>query len=185
MRGLIAAALVIAAATVAQAQSFPLGQPLTAQWEGSLNESDAGTDHYEIRLDNGAWVNQGQPVPQATYTYAIPQALLTIGAHTAYVRGCVGGTCGAEASVAFSITRPLPGLPRNPRVVPTPSAAVLTIPQAVETAQAYATLILARRLTVNELGWLSMQHPPVPPTRDTVLTLLDDVFAEFVIREAQ
>lgn len=25
----------------------------------------------------------------------------------------------------------------------------------------------------------------LPPTRDTVLTLLDDVFAEFVIREAQ
>ena len=185
MRGLIAAALVVAAATVAQAQSFPLGQPLTAEWEGTLNEADAAVDHYEIRIDLGQWVNNGQTVPRTTYTYAIPQALLTIGAHTAAVRACTGGACGPEASVAFSIQRPLPGLPRNPRVVPTPNGAVLNIPQAVETAQAYATLILARRLTVNELGWLSMQHPPVPPTRDTVISLLDDVFDEFVIREWQ
>lgn len=179
---LMVAAILIGLATVAEAQTYPLGQALTAQWEGAVNEVDAAVDHYEVRVDNGAWVNQGQPVPQATYTYAIPQALLTIGGHTVAVRACAGVTCGAEVSVAITIQRPLPGLPRNPRVVPTPSGALLTIPQAIEKANAYAVLILDRPLTAQELSILSQRHPPVPPTRETVIALLDETFHDFVLQ---
>jgi len=168
---------------VAEAQTYPLGQALTAQWEGATNEADAAVDHYEIRVDTGAWTPTGQTVPQATYTYAIPQALLTIGTHTVEVRACAGAVCGSStAPVSVTIARPLPGLPRNPRVVPTPSVATLTIPQAIEKANAYATLILDRPLTAQELNILALRHPPVPPTRETVIALLDATFAEFVVQ---
>lgn len=182
-RILIGWALVLGMASVAQAQTYPLGQALTAQWEGALNEADAAVDHYEIRVDVGPWTPTGQAVPQATYSYPIPQALLTIGTHTVEVRACAAAVCGSStAPVSVTITRPLPGLPRNPRVVPTPSGALLTIPQAIDRANAYATLILDRPLTAQELNILAMRHPPVPPTRETVIALLDSVFAEFVVQ---
>jgi len=179
---LIAVWLVVAAVSTAQAQTFDLGQPLTVEWAGAVNEAAAGVDVYQVRIDAGAWTASGQTVPQTTYRYAIPQALLTLGDHTASVRACAGTVCGAELSVAFAITRPLPGLPRNPRILPTPSIAVLTIPQALDRAHAYALLILDRPLTGPELDTLVTRHGAVPPTRESVLRVLDASFAEFVSR---
>lgn len=182
MRRLLMMPVLVLWATTAQAQTYSLGQPLTAEWEGAANEADASVTIYQVRIDAGAWGASGQTVPQATYRYALPPSLLTLGDHTVAVRACAGATCGGELSAAFTIGRPLPGLPRNPRVLPTPQGAVITIPQAVDRANAYALLILDRVLAPNELGLLSMRHGNVPPTRESVLRVLDASFAELVVR---
>ena len=169
-------ALVALSATGAAAQTYTLGQPLTAVWNGTANEANEGVDSYQVRIDNGVYTANGQGVPQAEYSYALPQPLLTIGAHTVYVRACAGTTCGPDISVTFTIQRPAPGLPQNPRVVPTP-AAVLSVPRAEALAQAYAYLALERGLTPTELGWLAVEHGPESPTRESVFRVLDAAYA--------
>lgn len=181
-RVVLSCALLVGSALPAFAQ-FPLGQPLTVTWDGAANEAEAGVTQYEVRVDAGAWTASGQGVPQASYRYALPQALLTIGAHTVGVRACAGATCGPDAPVTLTITRPLPGLPRNPAVVPTPVVVSLTVPDAINRAHAYALLIFDRLLTPDELALLGTRHGNVPPTRESVLRVLDASFAQFVIRE--
>lgn len=169
-------------ASAAQAQTFPLGQPLTVVWGGALNEADAAVDRYEVQVDAEAWVPSGQAVPQTEYRYAIPQNLLTIGDHTITVRACAASSCGPSLLVAITVGRPIPGLPINPRVVPTPQPMVLTLPQAIDLANAYARLVLFRVLTQGELDYLAGLHGPSPPTRESVLTVLDAAFAPLVIQ---
>ena len=161
------------------AQTYTLGQPLTAVWNGTANEAAEGVDSYQVRVDAGAYTPSGQTVPRAEYRYAIPQALLTIGAHTIAIRACAGTSCGPEASVSVTIQRPAPGLPQNPRVVPTPGL-VLSLPRAQALAQAYAWLALERSLTTAELNWLAVQHGPQPPTRESVFRVLDAAYAGLV-----
>ena len=183
-RLMMTVAILFGLATAAQAQSFTLGQPLSAAWDPDPNEVSAAVDRYEWQMDADTnWTTAGVTLPQATYLMPLPQARLTLGTHELRMRSCAGTTCSLNPlAVTFDIGRPLPAGPRNPRVVPTPSVAVLTIPQAIDRANAYGLLILDRTLTSQELGYLSMRHPPVPPTRETVIGLLDSVFADFVIR---
>lgn len=178
---ILAAAMVLAMSATATAQSFTLGQPLTAVWTGAANETDAAVTAYQVRVDTGAWTPSGQSVPQTEYRYAIPQALLTLGAHTISVRACAGATCGTdEAQVSITIGRPLPGRPRTPSVVPSSGQAVLSLPRAVEIANAYATLTVDRNLTGQELSELAKRHGNAPPTRESVFKVLDASFAELV-----
>lgn len=168
----------------AQTPTFTLGQPLTAFWLGASNEADAGVDNYQYRVDTGAWTGNGQAVPQAEYTVVLPQALLTIGAHTVAVRACRASVCGAEVSFAFQIDRPLPGQPRGLGIRPTSSQATLTVPQAIDRANAYGLLILDRYPTSEELGYLAVKYQAtygqLPPNRERVISLLDREFAYLV-----
>jgi hypothetical protein len=174
--------LVLTAATAQAQQTFDLGAPLSAEWEGAANEAAAGVTEYQVRVDTAAWTASGQAVPQATYRAALTQSLLTLGAHTVSIRACAGVRCGAELSASFTIDRPLPGQPRNPRIILTPTTAVLTVPQAVDRANAYALLLLDRTLTQEEMNTLAVRHGPGLPTRESVLRVLDDSFAQFVVR---
>ena len=180
MRRLILVAAMVLMAAPAYAQ-LTLGQPAVAAWNGAANEADAGVDAYQVRLDaDTAWVAAGGSVPRAEYQYQIPQARLTVGSHTVAVRACAGAVCGPELSAAFTVGRPLPGVPTGLTVRPVPSVAILTTPEAAARANAYALLTIDRYLTASELGWLAARHPPEPPTRDTVLRLMDAAYAELV-----
>jgi hypothetical protein len=163
---------------ITQAQTFTLGQPLTAVWTGAANEADAAVTVYQVRVDSGTWTPSGQTVPQAEYRYSIPQNLLTVGAHTIAIRGCAGTVCGTdEAQVTISVGRPLPGRPRTPSVVPTPSMAI-SFRHAEDIAQAYGFLALDRKLTNQELNGLVVRHGGTPPTRESVFAVLDAAFVE-------
>jgi hypothetical protein len=179
---ILAAAIVFSAATAQAQQNFTLGQPLTAAWLSADNEAAAAVTTYPARLNGVDLPAIAQPIPSAEYRYSLPQALLTVGDHVFSVRACAGTACGPELSTSFTIGRPLPGAPRNPRIIPTPELAVLTIPQAIDRANAYSLLILDRPLTQGELNTLSMRHGNVPPTRQSVFGVLDASFADFVIR---
>jgi hypothetical protein len=179
MKAVILTIGLVLLAAVAQAQTFTLGQPLTAVWNPSLNEADAAISVYQVRVDAEPWVGNGQSVPQSEYRYAIPQALLTVGPHSVSVRGCMGGTCGDAATITITVARPLPGIPQAPRVVPS-QGAPLALDRAIELAQSYAYLALERRLTAPELATIAAQHGPRVPTRESVFAVLDASYAGLV-----
>ena len=181
---LAAFVVVLGLARVAGAQttSIELGTPASGVWNGPLNEAAAGVDRYEIRWNGGAWVSAGVTVPAAEYRFPIPQAWLVVGTHTIEVRACAAATCGVDvAAVTFAVVRPLPGRPRNERVIPVPVNLALSVPEAIDRAHAYGLLVLNRRLSDGELGILASRHPPIAPTWITVTRLLDEAFAEFVV----
>lgn len=164
--------------------TFPLGTPLVGLWDPPLNptEANSGVDNYRWRMDADTTTqNTGVTVGQASYRFTLPQARLTVGPHTFHVAACRGAVCGPELSVAFAIEFPLPGIPRNGGIG-TGTVAVLGLPEAVDVAQAYARIAIRRSLTPEELGWLAQRHPPVPPTRESVLHLMDGAYAELVQR---
>lgn len=173
--------LVLGLATAAQAQTFNQGEPLRAVWEATTNEAAAQVNRYEVRLDADT---AGTSVGLA-YSYAIPQARLTVGAHTFRVRACNTNECGPDLTVTFSVIVPVPPTPGAPRngIIQRVPVAVLTVPQAIEYAQSYALWAMGRYLTPSELGWLSARHPLVPPTRYTVLDVLDAAYAEIAERQ--
>lgn len=174
------AGLLVAAAAQAQT-TFNQGEPLRAVWEAATNEAQAQVNRYEVRLDADA---AGTSVGLA-YSYAIPQARLTVGSHTFRVRACNANECGPDLTVAFSVIVPVPPTPGAPRngIIQRVPVAVLTVPQAIEYAQGYALWAMGRYLTPSELGWLSARHPLVPPTRYTVLDVLDAAYAEIAERQ--
>lgn len=185
LRASLAALFLVVLASVAGAQTtaIELGTPASALWNGPTNETAAGVDNYQVRWNGGTWAPAGVTVPAAEYRFPIPLSWLVLGTHTIEVRACAGSTCGVDvAGVTFQVVRPLPGRPRNERVVPVPVNLALTIPQAIDRAHAYGLLILNRRLSDGELGILAARHPPTAPTWVTVTRLLDEAFAEFVVR---
>lgn len=171
--------VVLGVAAAAQAQSYEQGTPLMAAWQAPDNEAAAQVTRYEVRLDADAFAAIGM-----AYAYTLPQARLTLGSHTFHVRACNSAACGAELSVAFSIVPPVPPTPNAPRngVIQRVPVAVLEVPQAIEYAQAYARWAIGRYLTPTELGWLAARHPAVPPTRYTILDLMDAAYAEMLGR---
>lgn len=180
MRQIVIGLLIVAAAaSPAAAQSFEQGTPLMATWLAADNETAAQVTRYEARLDADAFAPIGM-----VYTYLLPQTRLTLGSHTFRVRACNTAACGAELAVTFSIIPPVPPTPNAPRngVIQRVPVAALAFPDAVEYAQSYARWAIGRYLTPTELGWLAARHPAVPPTRYTILDLMDAAYAEMLGR---
>lgn len=156
---------------------FTLGTPLHIRWNGAANETASATNAYQVAIDADTnFVPTGVSVPLPEYTWPIPQARLTLGAHTIRVRACSGATCGPSLDVAFEITRPLPGMPRNGVVEPVPGQASISIPQAIEYVQAYALWAIDRRLTDGELGFVAGYHTAPIPTKASVALALEAVY---------
>jgi hypothetical protein len=173
-RILLSTLFIFTLATSAFAQ-FPLGTPLMATWQASDNEAAAGVNSYQIRMDaDVAYVNLGM-----AYSYQLPQARLTLGGHSVYVRACADQACSPDLSVAFTVARPLPNPPRNGNVVPG-QVANLTLPEAIQKANAFAYWTIDRYLTQDELEWLATRHPNVPPTRLTIQALMEQAYSALV-----
>lgn len=178
------AVLLLLVPVTAQAQ-YRVGDVLVAAWAPSPNEADAEIVRHEVQMDTDtAWVVAGGSVPRAEYQWAIPQARVTVGNHEVRVRACNVNECGPALVGAFSVARvvPSPTAPGGIGIRRVPSVVVLTLPEAEVRAQAYALLTIDRFLTPSELGWLGARHPGVPPTRDTVLNLMDAAYAELVAK---
>ena len=170
--------LVLWAAPVA-AQTYPLGVPLTAAWDATSNEAAAGVDRYRVLLDAVALPDVtvlGRP----TYSVALPQARLTLGAHTVTVQACAATVC-TDAALTFSVGRPVPNAVPNLRVTPA-STLALTVPQAIDYVQAYALWAVDRRLSDSELAWLAQRHGNVAPTKASVARVLEQAWAEVAPR---
>lgn len=122
--------LLLASPALAQTH-IPFGNTTaTLQWgpppDGIGSEADSQADHYEINQDAGAFVNANVTLGQANYSFLIPQAWKTVGAHTLGVRLCRQAVCGSTAFLAYvqdAAVPSTPGLPTNPRVV-VPAGAV-------------------------------------------------------------
>jgi len=72
-----------------------IGGTVTVEWTGS--EGGSGIDHYEIKIDDGSWIDVGT---DTNYTFTG----LSEGDHTVYVRAFdIAGNFGAD-SVSFTIT---------------------------------------------------------------------------------
>lgn len=132
---LTALILFLTAAPVLAQQTFTIGTPLTSFWTAAPNELATQVDHYEVRLDapgtnpeDTVWVHTMQSVPQAEYTFPLPQPRLNApGAYVISLRACRATTCTPDndlAVVNFSMTLGVPGRPGAPGVRPTPSVAV-------------------------------------------------------------
>jgi hypothetical protein len=174
----------------AQVQTYTLGQPLTATWNPVDNEADSATTVYQLQVGlTGTWTSTPQPVPQPSYRYNIPQALLILGNHNIGVRACRPNPdiptvlqCGAESErLEFRIQRPMPGRVPRPGIGPTPPAAQLTIPQALDlVVNPYAILMLGRVPTPTEYGWLAQRHGNKPLHKYDILNTMDEGYALFV-----
>ncbi|OPY33157.1 MAG: Periplasmic copper-binding protein (NosD) [Methanomassiliicoccales archaeon PtaU1.Bin124] len=80
---------------IAPAASSTFGvDSLTVRWEGWANQS--GIDHYEIKVDGGAWTSVSTAV-----SYQLTD--LTEGQHTIYVKAVSGISIETIASVAFTL----------------------------------------------------------------------------------
>lgn len=178
-------AVILAMPVVASAQtSFPLGQPLVAFWSPVTNEAASQVNRYEWKLDGGTFASNGQSVPRAEYTQALPQASLTLGSHSVTVRACNSTVCGPETAFAtFTVVAPIP----TPGAVPgggvRPAVAVvLNTNRGVDYAQARALWLVDRALTRGELDSLALRHPNAPLTKESIASIMDEAFAELVRR---
>jgi hypothetical protein len=174
---LVLAMLLTAAPALAQ---FPLGIPLAAVWTAPDNEAATQVTHYQIVFDNDPlWSDSGNAVPLPEYRYQLPAARLTAGTHQIQVRACAWYQCGDVLQIVFSVGVPVPGIPRNGTIRPGDLVA-LNERQAVDVANAYATLAIRRPLTRAELEMLGIRHGPGPWTMLSLLNLLDGAYAEWV-----
>lgn len=172
--------LLLALSSTVEAQTFPSGTSLTVAWDPPIDEATSGVNSYRIRIDAQTFP-ANVAIPQATYRWGIPQSLVTVGTHTVGVSACRDAACGPELTAAFTIEVPLPGMPRAPGdgggvIRPTPTAA-LTVPQAIEYVNAYALWAIDRPTTPAELSWLATRHPAEPPTKYSILRLMDEAYA--------
>lgn len=138
--------------------TVPIGASVRATWDAAPDEALHEVSRYEWRVDDGVWQDSGLAVRQAVYSGLIPQAFVTRGTRNLQVRACNEIGCGPTIATTFIVTLPLPNAPRNLRTEPGPVAA-LSVPQAIDRANAYALWHIDRELTPPELAWVAAQWP--------------------------
>jgi hypothetical protein len=141
--------------------SFRLGTTLRLEWDFSAADiKNAEVNRFEVQVDSGPWVNTSSAIPSPgdTYSYTIPSLVLPVGKHIVSVRACNVHECGSAASAGVTIFEVIiPVTPSQPRIVPVDQ--IVSIPEALEVVQAYATLALGRRLVQSELDGLAARYP--------------------------
>jgi len=154
---------------------YRLGSPVEATWDYTLADvTISGVLRFEIKIDNGPWVNTGLPPTATSYAYVIPAVSLPVGSHTVFLRACNSQECNEEPSpsIPFTVIRAVPKPPTNLKVQP--GTVLVSNERILQLVQSYTLLIREEPIRENELVYLVTRYRgPIPPTYNDVMDYLD------------